>query len=91
MKASLYTVIQCGKSLDTSKNKLFINKKLSTKQKARINVCLERINELVFECYDQPEKVYKLSDVYKVVIKIMQDNNLNDIDLALNIFEARLK
>lgn len=65
--------------------------KFSTKQKAKINRCLEEINELVFECYDQPEKVYKLRDIYNVIIRMVEDGTAYDIDNAISIFEERMK
>lgn len=63
----------------------------STKQKAKISKCLERINEYVFEIYDEPKKVYTLNDVYRVIGIIMQDGLAKDVDSAILVLQERIK
>lgn len=82
------TLATFGQVVDS---RIIKHKQFTTKQKAKINKCLEQINTLLFECYDTPSKVYKLSDIYKMIVGFVEDGTASDIDSAITVLEGRLK
>lgn len=72
-------------------SRLVKHTKFTTAQKAKINKCLELVNEYLFEIYDEPKKVYNLNDIYKVLGKIMNDGLASNIDEAIKVFQQRLQ
>ena len=66
------------------------HRKFTTKQKAKINKLLERINEYVFEVYDNPTKVYTLNDIYRVIGIIINDGIAKTTDEAIIILQERI-
>lgn len=65
--------------------------KFTTKQKAKIGKCLERINQYLFEVYDEPKKVYTLNDIYRVIGIIINDGLATNVDEAIDVFMERIK
>lgn len=87
MRIYTTTLVSTATHIDSVKNK---RRNFTTKQKAEINKCLERVNQYLFECYDCPEKVYKLTDIYNVLDRIIKDGLADNIDEAITIFRNRL-